>query len=107
MKYTRFLKLLNVSALFVIMTSCASTPHQESAGQYIDNSAITTEVKSALLTDPNVKSFPITVNTYKGVVQLSGFVETAAEAKRAGEIASSVQGVRMVKNDLKINHQMG
>lgn len=79
---------------------CASTRTSESAGEYIDNSVITTKVKAAIFDDPSLKSFQISVKTYKDVVQLSGFVDSAEAVKRAGEVALSVKGVSAVKNDL-------
>ncbi len=82
------------------LTGCASTSHQESTGQYVDSSAITVKVKSALLANDNVKSLPITVNTYKGGVQLSGYVDNKFQKRKAGEIASHVEGVKVVQNAL-------
>lgn len=72
----------------------------ESAGAYLDDSVITTKVKSALLGEPSLKSFQIGVETYKNVVQLSGFVNSSGHARRAGEVALAVKGVHSVKNDL-------
>ena len=94
-----------VACLVLIMLSaalgaCASTSKQSSTGEYIDDSVITTKVKSLLAADDFVKSFQIGVETYKGVVQLSGFVNSQAAADKAVEIAKSVQGVKSVKNDL-------
>jgi hyperosmotically inducible protein len=80
--------------------ACTSTPQKASTGEYIDDSVITTKVKSQLMADDFLKSFQISVETFKGVVQLSGFVNTQAASDKAGQIASSVNGVRSVKNDL-------
>ena len=94
-----------VLACFVLTTAfmgCATTRTTESTGQYVDDSAITTKVKSAIFTDPSLKTLQITVVTYKGVVQLSGFVDSAQNAKKAGELAGSVAGVTEVKNDLVV-----
>ncbi|MFZ7126698.1 MAG: lipopolysaccharide assembly protein LapA domain-containing protein [Desulfobacterales bacterium] len=85
--------------LFVLV-SCSSTSKQASTGEYIDDSVITTKVKSLLAEDDFLKSFQISVETYKGVVQLSGFVNTQTAVDKAGQIASSVKGVQSVKNDL-------
>jgi hyperosmotically inducible protein len=74
----------------------------EKAGQYIDDSAITTKVKSALLAKKGISSVEITVETFHGVVQLSGFVDTAAQVKLAGRTAAGVKGVREVKNSLNV-----
>jgi len=79
---------------------CASTRTHESTGEYIDDSVITTKVKAALLNDSSLKSFQIGVETYKGVVQLSGFVDSSQRVRRAGEVAAGVKGVSSVRNDL-------
>jgi hyperosmotically inducible periplasmic protein len=84
----------------ILSTGCAGTATKESTGEYIDNSAITTKVKSAFASDEIVKGRQITVESYRGVVQLSGFVNTSAEKDRAGSIAASVQGVTDVKNNI-------
>lgn len=86
--------------VFFTFLSCASTSTQSSTGEYIDDSVITTKVKALLAEDDFLKSFQISVETYKGVVQLSGFVDTQDAAARAGQIARSVEGVKSVKNDL-------
>jgi hyperosmotically inducible periplasmic protein len=80
--------------------SCSSTPTHESTGEYVDDSTITTKVKAAILEDSALKTFQISVTTYKGVVQLSGFVDSKEMIGRAGEVAGKVSGVREVKNDL-------
>jgi osmotically-inducible protein OsmY len=92
-----FLVLLMLIATF---TACASTPTRESTGEYIDDSVITTKVKSLLAADDFLKSFQIGVETYQGTVQLSGFVNSQKAADKAGEIVMSVKGVKSVKNDL-------
>ena len=91
------LVLLMLIATFV---ACASTPKQESTGEYVDDSVITTKVKSLLAVDDCLKSFQISVETYKGIVQLSGFVSSQKAVDKAGEIARSVKGVKSVENDL-------
>ena len=91
------LVLLMLIATFV---ACASTPKQESTGEYVDDSVITTKVKSLLAKDDFLKSFQISVETFKGSVQLSGFVGSQKAVDKAGEIARSVKGVTSVKNDL-------
>ena len=93
------LVLLMLIATFV---ACASTPKQESTGEYVDDSVITTKVKSLLAADDFLKSFQISVETYKGTVQLSGFVGSQKAVDNAGEIARSVKGVKSVKNDLSV-----
>jgi len=89
--------LLMLIATFV---ACASTSKQEGTGEYVDDSVITTKVKSLLAADDFLKSFEISVETYKGAVQLSGFVGSQKAVGKAGEIARSVKGVKSVKNDL-------
>jgi len=86
--------------LVAILAACASTATHESTGEYVDDSVITTKVKSLLAADDFLKSFQITVETYKGVVQLSGFVDSKKAVDKASEIASSVKWVKSVKNDL-------
>ena len=95
--FIRCLVLLMLIATFV---ACASTPKQESTGEYVDDSVITTKVKSLLAADGFLKSFQISVETYKSTVQLSGFVSSQKAVDKAGEIAGSVKGVTSVKNDL-------
>ena len=84
----------------VALVACASTAKQSSTGEYVDDSVITTKVKSLLAADDFLKSFQISVETYKGVVQLSGFVNAQKAVDKAVEIARSVKGVKSVKNDL-------
>jgi hyperosmotically inducible protein len=93
-----FMLLMLIAALM----ACASTSKQEGAGEYVDDSVITTEVKSLLAADDFLKSFEITVETYKGIVQLSGFVDSQKAIDKAGEIASGVKGVKSVKNNLNV-----
>ncbi len=93
---------LFVSALVVLPSGCASTSTRESTGEYIDDSAITTKVKTAFVRDPLVKAMQIRVTTYKGVVQLSGFADTPTEKARAAEVAEAVRGVRSVVNNITV-----
>ena len=88
--------------LIATLVACASTSKQEGAGEYVDDSVITTKVKSLLASDDFLKSFEISVETYKGTVQLSGFVDSQKAVDKAGEIASSVKGVKSVKNNLNL-----
>jgi len=96
-RITTFLACLVLAASFM---GCASTSKRESTGQYIDNSVITSKVKTAIFNEPTLKSMQIEVESYKGEVQLSGFVDSARSVQKAGEIARSVEGVVSVKNDL-------
>ena len=91
---------LVIVMLIATFVACGSTPKQESTGEYIDNSVITAKVKSLLAADDFLKSFQISVETYKGNVQLSGFVDSQKAVDKASEIARSVKGVKSVKNDL-------
>jgi len=92
-----------VLILFIAtFVACASTSKQEGAGEYVDASVITTKVKSLLVVDDFLKSFKIGVETYKGTVQLSGFVNSQKAIDKAIKIASSVKGVKFVKNDLVV-----
>lgn len=89
-------------AVAALMVGCASTPKQEGTGEYIDDSVITAKVKTAILNEPTLKVTEINVETFKGVVQLSGFVREQADIAKAGEVAQSVTGVKSVKNDLHV-----
>jgi osmotically-inducible protein OsmY len=99
-KTNRFIGYFVLVMLMVAFVSCASTRTQESTGEYVDDSVITTKVKSLLAADDFLKSFQISVETYKGTVQLSGFVGSQEAVDKAGQIARSVKGVNSVKNDL-------
>ena len=87
---------------FATITACSSTPHSEGTGEYFDDTAITTKVKSAILADPSLKSTEINVETFKGKVQLSGFVNSQADIARAMEVARGVKGVKSVANDMRL-----
>ena len=103
MKLTqRFSFLLLAAAAFTFIGGCASSTTQESTGQYVDDTAITTKVKAAIFKDDVLKSAEINVETFKGVVQLSGFVSSADAERRAVSVASQVGGVKSVKNDMRL-----
>lgn len=90
-----------IGLLFAVMIAgCASTATRESTGEYIDDSAITANVKAVIYDDAELKIGQISVETYKGVVQLSGFVNSPAAVAKAGKLAASVKGVVSVKNSL-------
>jgi len=98
-----FVFIIGLTAALAIAgftAGCAATPTSDSTGQYVDDATITTKVKSALLGDDAVKSFEIKVETFKGVVQLSGFVDTLDQKAAAERDASAVAGVQNVKNSL-------
>ena len=91
-----------IAALMLSALGCATQSEPQSPGAYMDDSWITTKVKTAILNEPSLKVMQINVETYKGAVQLSGFVDNAASQAKAVEIARSVQGVTSVKNDLRL-----
>lgn len=95
--YTVFLSLT-----LALVVGCASTRTQESGGEYFDDTAITTKVKSAIFSEPTLKSAEINVETFKGIVQLSGFVRSQADINKAVAVAREVKGVKSVKNDMRI-----
>ncbi len=86
----------------VFSSGCAATSTSESTGQYVDDASITTKVKTNLVQDSTVKAREVKVETYQGVVQLSGFVDTSAQKDRAAEIAAAVPGVKDVKNNIEV-----
>lgn len=85
-----------------LIASCSTAHHQESTGQFVDGTVITTKVKAKLLADEDVNGLPITVKTYKNVVQLSGFVNNNFQKNRAVALARSVEGVSAVEDSLII-----
>ena len=101
-KRNMFIGCFVLLMLIASLVACASTSKQEGAGEYVDDSVITTKVKSSLAADDFLKSFEISVETYKGIVQLSGFVDSQKAIDKAGEIASGVKGVKSVKNNLHV-----
>lgn len=86
--------------LITTFAACASTRTHESAGEYVDDSVITIKVKSLLAADAFLKSFQISVETYQGTVQLSGFVNSQKAVDKAGETVRNVKGVKSIKNNL-------
>ena len=92
--------LVAAALAVVLLGGCAGSPTQESTGEYIDDTTLTSKVKTTLLQDPQVSGLAINVETFKGEVQLSGFATTEAERQRAESLASSVDGVAAVKNDI-------
>ena len=89
-------------ALTTSLAACSAMSGRETAGEYVDDSTITTKVKAAMFDDASLKVMQIGVETMQDVVQLSGFVDSAQTKARAGELARSVKGVREVKNDLVV-----
>lgn len=98
----KYLSPLFVAVALVSVAGCASTPKQEGTGEYVDDTVITGKVKSAILNEPTLKVAEINVETFKGIVQLSGFVSSQAAATKAVEVTRTVGGVKSVKNDMRI-----
>ncbi|MGI4842571.1 MAG: BON domain-containing protein [Janthinobacterium lividum] len=90
------------AAVAITAVGCTSNPTAKTAGEYVDDAMITTKVKAAFAADPTVKATEVNVETYKGDVQLSGFVAEPRDAQRAVEIARGVKGVTSVKNDIRV-----
>jgi len=91
-----------VAAAMLFTIGCASTTTQESTGEYIDDATLTTKVKAAIFNEPSLKVAQINVETFKAVVQLSGFVSSSADIAKAGSVARAVGGVASVKNDIRL-----
>jgi osmotically-inducible protein OsmY len=102
MKYHTKFAAVFLAILVASLVGCASTATQEGTGEYIDNAVITTKVKTAIFNEPTLKSFEINVETFKGAVQLSGFVNSQADIDKAVEIVQKVKGVKSVKNDMQL-----
>jgi hyperosmotically inducible protein len=100
-KFQRAISMLSVVAVAGII-GCASTAKSESTGQYVDDTALTAKVKTAIFEQPTLKSAEINVETFKGVVQLSGFVSSQEKVNTAMATARSVPGVASVKNDMRL-----
>lgn len=96
------LSILSAAIVLSSVAGCASTQKQESTGQYVDDTAITAKVKSAILKEPDLKSAEINVETFKGRVQLSGFVSSRASIDRAVAVTQAVSGVSSVTNDMRV-----
>lgn len=96
------IKSLLASLFLLTLAACAPTAQHEGTGEYIDDALITTKVKAALAADPTVKATEVQVETYRGTVQLSGFVSTPEARRRALDLARATNGVRGVKDDMVI-----
>ena len=100
-----FVRLFSASFLILVLLTvmgCGSTQKQEGTGEYLDDTVITTKVKAAILNEPTLKSAEINVETFKGVVQLSGFVSSSASVNKAIEVTRGVAGVKSVKNSMQL-----
>ena len=99
---TRYIVCAIASMCIGMTTACAPTAERRAPGEFVDDAALTARVKTALVNEKNMNAGGINVNTYRGEVILSGFVENAEMIRRAGAIARGVAGVRAVKNDLHV-----
>ncbi|WP_150302977.1 BON domain-containing protein [Pseudomonas saliphila] len=103
MKLSRdYITALFLTLSLLIMGGCTVASGQKSAGEFVDDSVITTQIKTALIRDENIRAGEINVETYKGEVQLTGFVSSREAANRAVELARGVKGVTAVRNDMQI-----
>jgi len=100
-KFNR-VSILVAAVALTALAGCASTQKHESTGQYIDDTAITTSVKAAIFNEPTLKSMEVNVETFKGRVQLSGFVRSQANIDRAVQVAQGINGVTSVGNDMRL-----
>jgi osmotically-inducible protein OsmY len=98
----RLLTALLSFSLIAVTVGCASTRTNESVGEYFDDTALTTKVKASIFNEPTLKSSEINVETFKGDVQLSGFVNSQSDVNKAIEVARGVKGVKSVKNDMRV-----
>lgn len=101
MKQLKYFSAFFMTLALLFSLGCASTSTKEGTGEYVDDSVITTKVKAAIFNEPTLKSAEINVETFKGVVQLSGFVKYQADMDKAVEITRSVKGVKSIKNDMR------
>jgi hyperosmotically inducible protein len=107
-----FSQKLSALLLAAVMSStmivgCSSTPTQQSTGQAIDDGVVTAKVKAKLIEDPVTKAHQISVETFKGNVQLSGFVETEQARSRALQLARDTAGVKNVRDALEVRRGAG
>ena len=102
MKQLKYISTLFFAVLLISAAGCASTSKSEGTGEYVDDTVITTKVKAAIFNEPTLKSAEINVETFKGVVQLSGFVSSQTNIYKAAEVARNINGVTNVKNDMRL-----
>ncbi|CAG1021194.1 Osmotically-inducible protein Y [Methylococcales bacterium] len=100
--FSRFLSAFIVALTLITAAGCSSSPKHEGTGEYVDDTVITSKVKAAILNEPGLSSAEINVETFKGVVQLSGFVKSSADITKAVTVAKGVSGVKSVKNDMRL-----
>jgi len=101
MKQLKYFSAFFMALALLFSLGCASTSTQEGTGEYVDDSVITTKVKAAIFNEPNLKSAEINVETFKGTVQLSGFLNSQSDVNRVVEITRGIKGVKSVKNDMR------
>lgn len=101
-QFGRHLASVFIAVALISLVGCASTTSKEGTGEYFDDSVITAKVKASILDQPMLKVLDIKVDTFKGVVHLSGVVDSSAEVRRAADVARGVPGVKSVRNDLKV-----
>jgi osmotically-inducible protein OsmY len=102
LKPFRLVASVVLSILLVFQVGCASTSSHEATGEYVDDTVITTKVKAAIFNEADLKSAEINVETFKGTVQLSGFVTSQSAVQKAMEVVRGVKGVKAVKNDMRV-----
>jgi osmotically-inducible protein OsmY len=102
MKQRIGISMLAAALALALTAGCASTSTHESTGQYVDDTTLTAKVKTAIFDEPTLKSSEINVETFKGRVQLSGFVNSKEDIARAVQVAEGVKGVEAVKNDMRL-----
>ncbi len=102
MKILKYITAFFFTIILVSAVGCASTSTQEGTREFVDDTVITTKVKAAIFGEPSLKSMEINVETFKGVVQLSGFVSSEASKQKAIEMARTVKGVKSIKDDMRL-----
>ncbi len=102
MRLTQKITALAFCTILISLVACSATKTQESTGQYVDDSVLTMKAKTAIFNEPTLKSAEINVETFKGEVQLSGFVSSVEQTKKAVEVIKSIEGVKAVKNDMRV-----
>ena len=100
--FKRFMQVLASVLVLSVAMGCASSGNKETTGEYVDDAWITSKVKAAFVKDKTLKASEINVETYKGTVQLSGFVADASDVMHAADVAGGIKGVSSVKNDIRV-----
>lgn len=101
-QFSKYFSALFVAFALVSLAGCAAPEKRQTVGAYVDDATITTRVKAAILNDSDLRVTEISVETFDGVVQLSGFVSSQTEINRAVEVAGGVKGVKSVRNDMRL-----